>query len=294
MIQNQSMRSLVSAAAVSGIVLFSALPAKAALMYWNLFNIEGENTQNSVYVTYTSLADMLTDSNRTGSFVPNTTGGSARNVVGTGSDGSTYWSLFNIEGENTQNSVYITYTSLADMLTDSNRTGSFVPNTTGGSARNVVGTGSDGSTYWSLFNIEGENTQNSVYITYTSLADMLTDSNRTGSFVPNTTGGSARNVVGGDSDGSTYWNLFNIEGENQQNAVYITYASRIDMLNDTNRTGSFVPNTTGGSARNVVGSGASVMPKTAIPEPAALTLFCAGLLGLGIALRNRKRQCARC
>ena len=237
MIQNQSMRSLVSAAAVSGIVLFSALPAKAALMYWNLFNIEGENTQNSVYVTYTSLADMLTDSNRTGSFVPNTTGGSARNVVGSGSDGSTYWSLFNIEGENTQNSVYVTYTSLADMLTDSNRTGSFVPNTTGGSARNVVG---------------------------------------------------------GDSDGSTYWNLFNIEGENQQNAVYITYASRIDMLNDTNRTGSFVPNTTGGSARNVVGSGASVMPKTAIPEPAALTLFCAGLLGLGIALRNRKRQCARC
>ena len=42
-------------------VSLSALPAKAALMYWNLFNIEGENQQNAVYITYASRIDMLTD-----------------------------------------------------------------------------------------------------------------------------------------------------------------------------------------------------------------------------------------
>jgi hypothetical protein len=234
--QSQSLRILVSAAAIAGTIMLSALPAKAALVYWSLFNIEGENQQNSVYVTYTSLDDMLNDTNRTGSFIPNTTGNSAENVVGSGSDGSVYWSLFNIEGENQQNSVYVTYMSLVDMLNDTNRTGSFIPNTTGNSAENVVGSG---------------------------------------------------------SDGSVYWNLFNIEGENQQNSVYVTYASRIDMLDDTNRTGSFIPNTTGNSAENVVGSGASVMSMTQVPEPAALTLFCAGLLGLGIALRNRKSRQTR-
>jgi len=74
--------------ALLGFVLFlSSQAGLAAPTFWNLFNIEGENTQNSVYITYASLEDMLTDSNRTGSFVPNTSGGSARNVVGSGSDG---------------------------------------------------------------------------------------------------------------------------------------------------------------------------------------------------------------
>jgi hypothetical protein len=158
--------------------------ANATPIYWNLFNIEEENQQNSVYVTYDSLLDMLTDTNRTGSFIPDSVGNSAENVVGSGSDGMTYWNLFNIEGENQQNSVYITYDSLLDMLTDTNRTGSFIPDNVGNSAENVVGSGSDGMTYWNLFNIEDEDLQDSVYITYDSLLDMLTDTNRTGSFIP--------------------------------------------------------------------------------------------------------------
>jgi hypothetical protein len=201
-----------------------------------------------------------------------------------------YWNLFNIEEENQQNAVYITYASLTDMLNDTNRAGSFIPDTTGASAENVVGSGSDGTTYWNLFNIEEENQQNAVYITYASLVDMLNDTNRAGSFIPDTTGASAQNVVGGGSDGTTYWNLFNIEEENQQNAVYITYASLVDMLNDTNRTGSFIPDTTGASAQNVVGSGAFVISRIAVPEPVTLSLFGIGLACLGVASRRRKRS----
>ncbi|WP_172332682.1 hypothetical protein [Mangrovicoccus sp. HB161399] len=70
------------------LVLTSALcapdPGIAASAYWNLFNIEGENAIDSAYVTYGSLEDMLTDSNRTGQFSPDTTGAAARNVVGSG------------------------------------------------------------------------------------------------------------------------------------------------------------------------------------------------------------------
>jgi hypothetical protein len=269
-------------------LIVSAGAAGATPVYWNLFNIEEENQQNAVYITYASLDDMLNDTNRTGSFVPDAVGNSAENVVGSGSDGLTYWNLFNIEEENQQNAVYITYASLDDMLNDTNRTGSFVPDAVGNSAENVVGSGSDGLTYWNLFNIEEENQQNSVYITYASLDDMLNDTNRTGSFVADTVGNSAENVVGSGSDGLTYWNLFNIEEENQQNAVYITYASLDDMLNDTNRTGSFVPDTVGNSAENVVGSGAFVVAATEVPAPPALALLGAGLAGL-VAGRRRKK-----
>jgi hypothetical protein len=198
-----------------------------------------------------------------------------------------YWNLFNIEEENQQNSVYVTYDSLLDMLTDTNRTGSFIPDSVGNSAENVVGSGSDGMTYWNLFNIEGENQQNSVYITYDSLLDMLTDTNRTGSFIPDNVGNSAENVVGSGSDGMTYWNLFNIEEENLQNSVYITYASLLDMLTDTNRTGSFIPDSVGNSAENVVGSGAFVMAATTVPVPATLALFGLGLAGLAVTARRR-------
>jgi hypothetical protein len=49
-----------------------------------LFNLEGESSASAIYVTYGSLADMLTDSNRTGQFVPDNTGPAAANVVGSG------------------------------------------------------------------------------------------------------------------------------------------------------------------------------------------------------------------
>ncbi|WP_186301435.1 PEP-CTERM sorting domain-containing protein [Denitromonas halophila] len=265
--------------------------AQTAPVYWNLFNLEGESSLDSIYVTYDSQIDMLTDSNRTGSFVPNTTGISAQNVVGSGSDGATYWNLFNLEGESGFDAIYVTYGTLIDMLTDSNRTGSFVPNTTGASAENVVGSGSDGATYWSLFNLEGESSLDAIYVTYGSLTDMLTDSNRTGSFVPNTTGASAQNVVGSGSDGATYWNLFNLEGESSLDAIYVTYGSLADMLIDSNRTGSFVPNTTGASARNVVGSGASIfeaLPPGSVPEPGSVGLVALALMCLSLVRKTHR------
>jgi hypothetical protein len=56
----------------------------AGMVYWNLFNLEEESTQNYVYITYDSMGDMLIDTNRTGNFNPNTFGGSSLNVVGSG------------------------------------------------------------------------------------------------------------------------------------------------------------------------------------------------------------------
>jgi hypothetical protein len=170
------------------------------------------------------------------------------------------------------------------MLVDDDRTGSFIPNNSGGAAENVVGSGSDGNTYWNLFNIEGESAQSSVYITYDTLADMLVDDDRTGSFIPNNSGGAAENVVGSGSDGNTYWNLFNIEGESSLSSVYITYASLLDMLNDDDRTGSFIPDNSGGAAENVVGSGAWVSitaPPNDVPEPTTFILLVMGLLCMG-------------
>ena len=166
-----------------------------------------------------------------------------------------YWNVFNIEGETAQGARIATYASLNDMLNDENRTsvvapdGGFVP-------ENVVGSGSDGTNYWNVFNIEDETAQGARIVTYLSLDDMLNDMNRTGVFVPD--GGFVpENVVGSGSDGTTYWNVFNIEGETAQGARIVTYASLNDMLNDENRTsviapdGGFVP-------ENIIGSGASV------------------------------------
>ncbi len=263
------------------LVIGAATPADASI-YWSLFNIEGETAQNANYVTYATLTDMLTDTNRLQVYVPS--GGFAgQNVVGSGSDGSTYLNLFNIEGETAQNANYVTYATLTDMLTDTNRLQVYVPS--GGFAgQNVVGSGSDGSTYWNLFNIEGETAQNANYVTYATLTDMLMDTNRLQVYVPS--GGFAgQNVVGSGSDGSTYWTLFNIEGETAQNANYVTYGSLLDMLLDTNRLGVFVPS--GGFAgQNVVGSGAFVVP---IPAPAAVWLLLTGLAAFASVGMCRQR-----
>lgn len=65
--------------------LLILLPLKcfASLLYWNLFNIEGESSQSSVYVTYAAFEDMLNDENRLGTFLPDAFGAS-QNVVGSG------------------------------------------------------------------------------------------------------------------------------------------------------------------------------------------------------------------
>ncbi len=259
-------------------VVTSAGSAQATPVYWSLFNIEGESAVTASYVTYGTRDDMLRDTNRTGIFDPNT-GGFGRNVVDGGSDGRAFWSLFNIEGENSLTASYVTYSTLDDMLRDTNRTGIFDPNT-GGFGRNVVGSGSDGRSYWSLFNIEGESSLTASYVTYDTLGDMLRDTNRTGIFDPNATG-FGRNVVGSGSDGLTYWSLFNIEGESSLTASYVTYRTLDDMLRDTNRTGIFDPNATG-FGRNVVGSGATI-----IPLPAAFWLLGTGIAALALAAPRR-------
>lgn len=89
---------------------------------------------------------------------------------------------------------------------------------------------------------------------------------------------------------AVYWNLFNIEGESSQNSIYITYSTLGDMLTDSNRTGNFTPDTSGGAAQNVVGSGSAllVLPNT-VPEPGMLALMIAGLCALSHVTHRRRR-----
>jgi hypothetical protein len=135
--------------------------------------------------------------------------------------------------------------------------------------------------YWNLFNVEGESTGSAVYVTYATLIDALTDSNRTGQYFPDNTGDAAANVVGSGSDGTAFWSLFNVEGESTGSAVYVTYASLIDMLTDSNRTGQYFPDNTGNAAANVVGSGAWIEPN-GVPEPSTLWLLGSALLAHSI------------
>ena len=87
-----------------------------------------------------------------------------------------------------------------------------------------------------------------------------------------------------DAATTNYWNLFNIEGENQRDALYATYGTLSDMLRDENRTGSGVPDgeSIGQFAPNIVGSGAYVPQDdmTPIPLPASAWLLAIGLGGL--------------
>jgi hypothetical protein len=162
-----------------------------------LFNVEGESSLSAQYVTYGTLGDMLADSNRLSVFTPNPSGFGV-NIVGSGSNGSNYWSLFNVEGESSLSAQYVTYGTLGDMLADSNRLGVFTPNPSGFGV-NIVGSGSDGDLFWSLFNVEGESTLSAQYVTYAALGDMLSDSNRLGVFTPNPSGFGV-NIGGSGSD----------------------------------------------------------------------------------------------
>jgi len=144
------------------------------------------------------------------------------------------------------------------------------------------------ATYWNVFNVEGESSVSANIVTYATRADMLADTNRLGIYQPDNFGFGA-NVVDSGSDGKTYWNVFNLEGESSVSAVIITYGSLNDMLNDTNRLGLYQPNNYGFGA-NVVGSGSdsfSVIspPPPAVPEPGGIALA-----GFALVLQWARRR----
>jgi hypothetical protein len=86
---------------------------------------------------------------------------------------------------------------------------------------------------------------------------------------------------------ATYWNVFNIEGESSQSAAFVTYSTLADMLVDTNRLGTFLPNNFAAGA-NIVGSGSDIAFANGVPEPGTLVLLSLGLAGLA-ASRRRKQ-----
>ncbi|QJU59318.1 PEP-CTERM sorting domain-containing protein [Sphingomonas sp. AP4-R1] len=274
------------------VAALAATPSHAT--YWNVFNVEGERTTSTALATYDTATDMFTDTNRTGTYA--TTGGGqfSLNIVDSGSDGSTYWNLFNVEGERTTQTAFATYASLADMATDTNRTGTYA--TTGGGqfSLNIVGSGTDGTTYWNLFNVEGERTTSTALATYATAVDMFTDANRTGTYA--TTGGGqfSLNIVDSGSDGSIYWNLFNVEGERTTQTAFATYASLADMATDSNRTGTYAATGGGQFSLNIVGSGSDSFPSvtlpSAVPEPATWIMMA---LGFGIIGRSARRGRAK-
>jgi hypothetical protein len=128
------------ALALAGIV-FAGSAGMARAAYWNVFNVEAEAAIPANIVTYATRADMLADTHRTGLFEPNNFG-FARNIVDSGSDGETYWNVFNVEEEDAIPANIVTYATLTDMLADTNRTGLFAHNNFG-FARNIVGSGAD-------------------------------------------------------------------------------------------------------------------------------------------------------
>ncbi|WP_299076879.1 hypothetical protein [uncultured Paraglaciecola sp.] len=197
--QQQNMQPFVQSATtymlngIKSLCFASIFCFSAAAEYISLFNIEDESSQTAQYVTYATQIDMLNDTNRLDVYDPNNFS-VGNNVVGGGSDGSNYWNLFNIEGESSQTAQYVTYNTLNDLLNDTNRLNVYDPNSFD-VGRNIVGSGSDGSSYWSLFNIEEESSQTAQYVLYDSLLDMFNDTNRLNVFDPNSFD-VGRNIVG--------------------------------------------------------------------------------------------------
>ena len=122
---------------------------------WNVFDREGECSATAIIVTYNSLINMLTAANPTGFFEPITGGACRGKRCRLRFDGKTYWNVFNQEGKYSATAVIVTYSSLINMLTAANPTGFFEPIAGGALGANVVDSGSDGQTYWNVFNQEG-------------------------------------------------------------------------------------------------------------------------------------------
>jgi hypothetical protein len=82
---------------------------------------------------------MLNGTNILSTYIPNGAG-FANQVVGSGSDGTTYWNLFNDESNSIAVATYATYATLDDMLNGTNILSTYIPNGAG-FANQVVGSG---------------------------------------------------------------------------------------------------------------------------------------------------------
>ncbi len=117
------------------LLTFSGQAAIAGPIYFNVFNEEGESADTAIIVTYGSLLDMLTDFNP---LTVTNVGGNGADIVGSGSDGTGYWNVFNEEGESADTAIIVTYGSLLDMLTDFNP---LTVTNVGGNGPDIVGSG---------------------------------------------------------------------------------------------------------------------------------------------------------
>jgi hypothetical protein len=274
-----------------GLALALGAAPASAQTYWNVFNVEGERTTLTATVTYATRADMLADTNRTGVVVPSGSGSADLNIIDAGSDGTNYWNLFNVEGERTTLTAFATYNNLMDMLADTNRTGVVVPSGGGSADLNIIGAGSDGTSYWNVFNVEGERTTLTAFATYATLSDMLHDTNRTDVIVPSGGGSADLNIVGSGSDGTSYWNLFNVEDERTTLTAFVTYATLGDMMHDTNRLSVTVPSGGGSADLNIIGTGSDAFPRAtaSVPEPATWALLVVGFGMIGGVARLQRQ-----
>lgn len=151
----------------------------------------------------------------------------------------------------------------------------------------MLSTPASAVTYWNVFNIEGENSVSAAIATYATLGDMMSDTNRTGVVEAKGSVLFGQNIVGSGSDGTTYWNVFNVEGENSLNAAFATYSTLGDMMSDTNRTGVVEATGSGIFGRNIVGSGSTILRLSApVPEPGTWLMLVLGFGILGAALRR--------
>ncbi len=183
----------------------------ASAVYWNVFNVEGESALSADIVTYGALGDMLADQNRTG-VSTRTRSGSGPTSWGPGRTGRRTGTCSTSRLSSDLSADIVTYGALGDMLADQNRTGVFTPN----AARvrdqhRGVRVGRDDI----LERVQRRGRVRPCRPTSSPTARWATCwRTRTGpASSRRTRSGSGPDIVGSGADGTTYWNVFNVEGE---------------------------------------------------------------------------------